>query len=175
MSADFNFNFQGASPYGDPLLSGAPNYSNQFEALERAQRALDQSKQTMIALKNQSEAEAQGKAISATPIWDEIDSITGKMSESEFASMQEDSGYQESLGALMSYVSAVQLQMIRPRIEQSPEGKKLLEQHLSTVKYLHKNAAAEKDRRMAEFKDYTENYAHLSWEDYLKTKGGNKK
>lgn len=171
MSADFNFNFRGA----DPLLGTTYDYSNQFEELEKAQLALEKRKQAILSLKNQSEAELQGRVVSQNPIWDEIDSITAGMSEAEFVSLQENKNYQESLGALMSYVSAVQLQIIRPRIEQSPEGKKLLEQHLDTVKYLHKNASKENDRRMAEFKDYTENYAHLSWEDYLKTKGGTKK
>lgn len=166
MSADFNFNFRGM---GDPLLGTTRDYASQFEELERAQKALEQRKQSILAL------QADEPQVSLNPIWDEIDSLTASMSESEFASMQEDKEYQESLGALMSYVSAVQLQMIRPRIEQSVEGKKLLEQHLATVKYLRKNASAEKERRMAEFKDYTENYPQLSWEDYLKTKGGKKK
>ncbi len=167
MSADFNFNFRGTP---DPLL-GTTDYAAQFSELEGAQRALEQRRQALLQLKQQAEA----PQVSPNPIWDEIDAITGAMSESDFASIQNDPEYQASLNELMAYVSAIQLQMIRPRIEQSVEGKKLLEQHLATVKYLRKNASAEKDKRMAEFKDYTEHYSHLSWEEYLKTKGGKKK
>lgn len=172
MSADFNFNFRGAA---DPLLGASSDYATQFEELERAQRVLEQRKQTVMQLKNQSEMELQGKPSSQTPIWDEIDALTAAMSESEFSALQQDQGYIDSLGALMSYVSAVQLQMIRPSIEQSAEGKRLLEQHLTTVKYLHKSLSAEKERTLADFKDYTENYSHMSWDEYLKSKGGTKK
>jgi hypothetical protein len=89
--------------------------------------------------------------------------------------MEADENYQKSLEALMSYVAAIQLQMIRPRIEGSPEGKKLLEQHLTNVKFLRKAALDDVNKKMADFEDYTKNYSHMSWEEYLKTKGGKKK
>lgn len=111
----------------------------------------------------------------ATPIWDEIDAITGNMSQAEFKAMEADENYQKSLEALMTYVAAVQLQMIRPHIEGSPEGKKLLEQHLTNVKFLRKAALDDVNKKMADFEDYTKNYSHMSWEEYLKTKGGKKK
>lgn len=168
MSADFNFNFHGA---GDPLLGSTTDYAAQFSELEGAQRALEQRRQALLQLK----AQAETPQVSATPIWDEIDAITRAMSEGEFAMMQQDVTYQDTLRALMDYVSAVQLQAIRPRIEQSPEGKQLLEQHLATVKHLRKSASAELDKRLADFEDYTKNYSHLSYADYLKTKGGHKK
>lgn len=169
MSADFNFNFRGAP---DPLLSSASDYAAQYSALEVAQRDLEQRRQVLLQLKQKAESAPQG---SVTPIWDEIDAITASMAEPEFALMQQDETYQSTLRALMEYVSAVQLRAIRPQIEQSAEGKQLLEQHLATVKHLRKSASAEMDRKLADFEDYTQHYAHLSWEDYLKTKGGTKK
>lgn len=75
----------------------------------------------------------------------------------------------------MEYVGSVQLQMIRPTIEQSQEGKKLLEQHLTNVKFLRKAALADVDRKLSDFEDYTQNYSHMSWDEYVKTKGGAKK
>jgi hypothetical protein len=89
--------------------------------------------------------------------------------------MEADENYKVSLEALMNYVGAVQLQMIRPRIEQSEEGKKLLEQHLTNVKFLRKAALAETDKKMSDFEDYTKNYSHMSWDEYQKTKGGKNK
>ena len=118
---------------------------------------------------------AEAKPASATPIWDEIDTITGNMSQAEFQAMEADENYKKSLQDLMAYVGAIQLQMIRPHIEGSPEGKKLLEQHLTNVKFLRKAAADNVDKKLADFEDYTKNYGHMSWEEYLKTKGGKKK
>jgi hypothetical protein len=96
------------------------------------------------------------------------------MSQAEFQTMSENENYKASLEALMAYVGAVQLEMIRPRIEQSAEGKKLLEQHLTNVRYLRKEASANVDKKLSDFEDYTKNYSHMSWDEYLKTKGGKK-
>lgn len=164
-----NFNFNRGA---DPLLGSGPDYSAYFAELEQAQKAIDQKKQTLLQLAQGADSAAVPQSL--TPIWDEIDAITGNMSQTEFQTMEADRTYQESLQALMTYVGAVQLQIIRPQIEQSQEGKKLLEQHLTNVKFLRKAASDNVDKRLADFDDYTQNYPHLSWEEYRKTKGEKK-
>ena len=166
-----NFNFNRGT---DPLLGSGPDYSAHLAELEQAQRAIEQQKQSILKLA-QNTQNPEATPTSPTPIWDQIDTLTDNMTAAEFQAMQDDPSYQKSLGELMEYVGAVQLQLIRPRIEASPEGKKLLEQHLTTVKFLRKAAADNVDKRLADFEDYTKNYSHMSWEDYLKTKGGKKK
>ena len=166
-----NFNFNRGT---DPLLGSGPDYSAHLAELEQAQRAIEQQKQSILKLA-QNTQNPEATPTSQTPIWDQIDTLTDNMTAAEFQAMQADKNYQKSLGELMEYVGAVQLQLIRPRIEASPEGKKLLEQHLTTVKFLRKAAADNVDKRLADFEDYTKNYSHMSWEEYLKTKGGEKK
>lgn len=172
MSA-INFNFN-----KDPLLGQGVDLAGQFQELESTQRLLEQKKQALAQLIQQQQQPGnnpRANAPSATPIWDEIDTITGNMSAAEFAAMVESTDYQKSLQALNEYVAAVQLQMLRPHIEKTEQGKKLLEQHLTNVKFLRKAAADNVDKQMADFADYTQNYSHLSWDEYLKTKGGKKK
>ena len=164
-----NFNFNRGS---DPLLGSTIDYQAHLAELENAERVIEQKKQTLLKM---AQSEPQLEPKSATPIWDEIDAITGNMSQAEFKVMEADENYKVSLEALMNYVGAVQLQMIRPRIEQSEEGKKLLEQHLTNVKFLRKAALAETDKKMSDFEDYTKNYSHMSWDEYQKTKGGKNK
>ena len=164
-----NFNFNRGV---DPLLGSTADYQAHLAELENAQAIIDQKRQALMKM---AESEPQQVAKSATPIWDEIDTITANMSKAEFQKMSEDENYQSSLNALMEYVGSIQLQMIRPRIEQSEEGRKLLEQHLTNVKFLRKAASADVDKRLSDFEDYTKNYSHMSWDEYLKTKGGNKK
>ena len=166
-----NFNFNRGA---DPLLGSGPDYSAHLAELEQAQKAIEQQKQSILKLA-QNTQNPEATPASPTPIWDQIDTLTDNMTAAEFQAMQDDPSYQKSLGELMEYVAAVQLQLIRPRIEASPEGKKLLEQHLTTVKFLRKAAADNVDKRLADFEDYTKNYSHMSWEEYLKTKGGKKK
>lgn len=164
-----NFNFNRGV---DPLLGSTIDYQAHLAELENAEKVIEQKKQALMKM---AQSEPQTEMKSATPIWDEIDTITANMSKSEFQAMEADENYKESLTALMAYVGAVQLEMIRPRIEQSAEGKKLLEQHLTNVKFLRKAAFAEVDKKMSDFEDYTKNYSHMSWDEYQKTKGGKKK
>ena len=166
-----NFNFNRGA---DPLLGSGPDYSAHLAELEQAQQAIEQQRQNLLKLA-QTTQNPEATPTSPTPIWDQIDTLTDNMTAAEFQAMQDDPSYQKSLGELMEYVAAVQLQLIRPRIEASPEGKKLLEQHLTTVKFLRKAAADNVDKRLADFEEYTKNYSHMSWEEYLKTKGGKKK
>ena len=164
-----NFNFNRGV---DPLLGSTADYQAHLAELENAQAIIDQKRQALMKM---AESEPQQVAKSATPIWDEIDTITANMSKAEFQKMSEDENYQSSLNALMEYVGSIQLQMIRPRIEQSEEGRKLLEQHLTNVKFLRKAASADVDKKLSDFEDYTKNYSHMSWDEYVKTKGGKKK
>ncbi len=163
-----NFNFNRGV---DPLLGPTADYKAHLAELESAQAAIEQQRQAIMRMAQTEQVEPQK---TATPIWDEIDMITANMSAAEFQSMEADENYKASLEALMAYVGAVQLQMIRPKIEQSEEGKKLLEQHLTNVKFLRKAASAEVDKKMSDFEDYTKNYSHMSWDEYQKTKGGKK-
>jgi hypothetical protein len=163
-----NFNFNRGV---DPLLGSTVDYQAHLAELENAQAIIDQKRQALMKM---AETEPQQVVKSPTPIWDEIDTITGNMTKVEFQKMSEDENYQTSLNALMEYVGSVQLQMIRPRIEQSEEGKKLLEQHLTNVKFLRKAAIADVDKKLSDFDDYTKNYSHMSWDEYQKTKGGKK-
>jgi hypothetical protein len=164
-----NFNFNRGV---DPLLGSTADYQAHLAELENAQAIIDQKRQALMKM---AETEPQQVVKSATPIWDEIDTITANMSKAEFQKMSEDENYQSSLNALMEYVGSIQLQMIRPRIEQSEEGKKLLEQHLTNVKFLRKAASADVDKKLSDFEDYTKNYSHMSWDEYQKTKGGKQK
>ena len=153
------------------MLGSTADYQAHLAELENAQALIDQKRQALLKM---AEDNPQQTTKSATPIWDEIDTITANMSQAEFQAMSENENYKASLEALMAYVGAVQLEMIRPRIEQSAEGKKLLEQHLTNVRYLRKEASANVDKKLSDFEDYTKNYSHMSWDEYLKTKGGKK-
>lgn len=166
-----NFNFNRGV---DPLLGPTADYQAHLAELEEMQSVIDQKKQSLLKMA-QGEPKEVAVTNAATPIWDEIDTITANMSQAEFQKMSENETYKESLEALMEYVGAVQLQMIRPRIEHSEEGKKLLEQHLTNVKFLRKAASADVDKKMSDFEDYTKNYSHMSWDEYQKTKGGKQK
>ena len=162
MSDKFNINIGGV----DPLL-GNSDFTAHLRELEAKQKMLEDHKKQMF-----SQMETSPAQVSQTPIWDEVDTITGNMSESEFAEMQSNPEYQASLKELMTFVGAMQLQAIRPMVEQSKEGKAILEQHLATVKVIRKSASAKVDKQLTLFKEYTEKYSNMTYDEFLKTKGG---
>ena len=161
MSDKFNINIGGV----DPLL-GNSDFTAHLRELEAKQKMLEDHKKQMF-----SQMETSPAQVSQTPIWDEVDTITDSMSESEFAEMQSNPDYQKSLKELMTYVGAMQLKAIRPVVEQSKEGKAILEQHLATVKVIRKSASAKVDKQLTLFKEYTEKYSNMTYDEFLKTKG----
>lgn len=170
MAGHFNFNFGGP----DPLLGVSSDYSSQYKDIEQQQMLLEQRKRQLAELAEKAQAESEGKPVSPTPIWDEVDMITANMSESEFALLQESDEFKASSEKLMAFVGALQLKAIRPIVEKSDEGRKILENHLATIKVLKNTASKKVEEELSTFKEYTEKYSHLTYEEYLKTKSKKK-
>jgi hypothetical protein len=170
MAGHFNFNFGGP----DPLLGGASDYTSQYKDIEQQQMLLEQRKRQLAELAEKAQAEGEGKTTSQTPIWDEVDLITANMTDAEFAEIENSDEYKASREELMTYVGALQLKAIRPVVEKSPEGRKLLEHHLATIKVLKSTASKKVEEELSTFKEYTEKYSNLTFEEYLKTKAKKK-
>lgn len=156
----------------DPLLGGSTNYDTRMQELERTMQMLEQQKQNLIRM--QESGRTQQTSVSQTPIWDEIDSLTARMTEKEFAVMASNEEFQESAKAINELVQATQLAQLRPVIEQTQQGKDALEKHLTLVKRLKKSAEAEANKELEDFKEYTEKYSDMPYADYLKMKRSKK-
>lgn len=160
-----NFNF-GA----DPLLGGR-DFSSQMSTIEQMQAELEQKKAAIMQARQQMEQQqAQQPQQSRTPIWDEIDSICSGMSEKEFSIVSENDEFRESQDHIAAIIQQAQLEMLRPVIESSQQGRDALERHLTLVKRLKKTASKEVDDELNDFKEYREKYAHMTYEDYSKMK-----
>ena len=86
--------------------------------------------------------------------------------------MAQNEEFKESQKVIDSITQVVLMRAIRPMVENSKEGKDALDYHLTLVKRLKKSAAKEADAEMADFQLYKEKYSHMSYDEYLKTKGG---
>jgi hypothetical protein len=155
----------------DPLLGG-DSYSMQMQELGKMQQNLVNRMQALQQLGEQVQQPQQPK--SQTPTWDEIDRVTGAMTEKEFEIMTQNAEYQESQRAIDAVTQVALMKALRPMVENSKEGKDALDYHLTLINRLKKSAAKEADAEMADFKEYREKYSHLTYDDYLKMKGGKK-
>lgn len=149
----------------DPLL-GSRDYSSDIammeKELEMRQAKLAQYKQQMM--------QQQQPQQSQTPVWDEIDSIIQGMTEKEYQIVTSNDEWVESNNKIMGLIQSAQLQMLRPIIEQSKEGKDALDHHLTITKRVKKSASMEVDNELNDFQEYKAHYRHMSYDDYLSMK-----
>ena len=149
----------------DPLL-GSRDYSSDIammeKELEMRQAKLAQYKQQMM--------QQQQPQKSQTPVWDEIDSIIQGMTEKEYQIVTSNDEWVESNNKIIGLIQSAQLQMLRPIIEQSKEGKDALDHHLTLTKRVKKSASMEVDNELNDFQEYKAHYRHMSYDDYLSMK-----
>lgn len=155
----------------DPLLGGN-SYSMQMQELGKMQQDLVNRMQALQQLGEQVQQPQSPR--SQSPTWDEIDRVTGAMSEKEFEIMAENAEFQESQKQIDAITQVVLMKALRPMVEQTKEGKDALDYHLTLVNRLKKAATKEADAEMADWKEYREKYSHMTYDDYLKQKGGKK-
>ena len=152
----------------DPLLGGR-DFTSNIEMMERElaakQAQLAQYKQQMVQQPQQSQ----------TPVWDEIDSIMQGLSEKEFKLVSNDEEWVESNNRILALIQAAQLQMLRPIIEQSKEGKDALDNHLTITKRIRKSASKVVDEELNDFQEYKTKYSNMPYDEYLKMKRETKK
>lgn len=162
-------NFYFSTP--DPLLSTQPPYSdvdNQIKEMQRLQEELAQKQYMLQQSKQQMQQPQQSK--SQSPVWDEIDSIMQGMNDKEFELVSSNEEFQQSQQRIMGILQAMQIQMIRPHVEASKEGREALDYHLTLVKRLRNAATKEVDDEINDFKEYKEKYADMPYAEYQKMK-----
>ena len=152
----------------DPLLGGR-DFTSNIEIMERElaakQAQLAQYKQQMVQQPQQSQ----------TPVWDEIDSIIQSMTEKEYQIVSTNDEWIDSNNRILALIQSAQLQMLRPIIEQSKEGKDALDNHLTITKRVKKSASMEVDSELNDFQEYKSKYSHMSYDEYQKMKRESKK
>lgn len=158
---------------GDPLL-GPPsnNMSAEMEAYERRlQEALNQVQaQKQMALNPQAQ-----KRASQSPLWDEMDKIVTDMSDIEIEALNNNPDYQKAQNVLMGILNREYMKIMRPIVEETKDGKEVLENLLSISKKVKKSASEEANKNIALFNEYTSKYADMPYAEFLKLKNSGKK
>lgn len=105
--------------------------------------------------------------VSSTPLFDEIDKIEDSFTDTQKQFLIQKQEYVESLQYVSKLVQDEELRIIRPRIEQTEQGKEALKHHLSIVTKLKKEMAKEEEQKRALLDDYLTNYPDMAYKDYL--------
>lgn len=155
----------------DPLLSPSSGYNDVDSQIKEMQRLQDELAQRQVMLQQSKQHMQQPQQPrSQSPVWDEIDSIMNAMGDQEFQRVSANEEFQQSQQRIMGILQNMQIQMLRPHVEASKEGKEALDFHLTLVKRLRSAVSKEVDEEMSDFREYKERYSDMSYADYQKMK-----
>jgi len=142
----------------DPLLSNLQhnyiNYDDKLEDLYRKKKAL----------------ESTSRPPNYPNIFNEIEREFEGLTEEQKVNVYSDPEYQKCAVLFTEIVQAELLNFIKPRLLQNENAVKLLEDQRDSVRLVKKQLNSENEKRLADFKDYTENYSHMTYAEYLNNK-----
>ena len=153
MNRPINQVFLGSDPYHsiddlDLQIQNMENYRNKLQQLKALQ------------------SQAQQKLV-----WDEIDAEVRPMTDEQKRKMFENTEYVEVYSKINEMVQNEILNLVKAKIENTPEGKELLSQQLKIVKQLKSNIINETNREMEmfkRFKDFSKMNPGITYEDFIK-------
>lgn len=151
---------------GDPLLGGTmlgSNLDSQLQMLEKYRQSLEAAKQSM-----QQQAAMQH---SQRLIWDEIDVEVEPLTDEQKNMLFSDNDYAETYALIQGMVQSEILNMVKAKIESTPEGKELLQNQLKNVKRLKSKIINETNREMElfkKFKEFSKANPGITYEEFIK-------
>lgn len=140
----------------DPLLS-QNDINNQIQLLKQyeAQLALMQKKGTLHT----------------DLIWDDIDREVSSLTDSQKNKFLEDKEYVDITNALQNMVQIELLNLVKAKIENTEEGKDLLQRQLRLVKKLKTKIIEDTNNEMAVFKkfqEFSKDNPNLTYDEFVK-------
>ena len=156
---------------GDPLLGSNGNMSNEMEAYERQlQETLNQ-----IQVHKQRVLNPQNPKRSQSPFDLHVRHVVNDMTDMEIEALNNDPEYQKAQNALMGILNREYMRIMRPIVEESKDGKEILDSLMAITKRVKKSASEEANKNIALFNEYTSKYADMPYAEFLKLKNSGKK
>jgi hypothetical protein len=145
---------------GDPLL-GTPGFN-----IEEQLRQLELRKQSLESMK-----QLNPQAMPTSVIWNEIDSEVKVLTPEQLQKLFENEEYVMTYTRIQEMVNAEILNIVKPRIESTPEGKQLLQMQLNLVKKMKPKIVEDTNREVElfrRFREFSKTNPDITYEDFLK-------
>ena len=153
---------------GDPLLGNSMvgnSLDEQLQLIEKYKQNLEAAKQL------RQQAQSVQQPVPQRMIWDEIDSEINPMTDEQKARMLQDEDYVDTYTKIQGMVQAEILNLVKGRIEATPEGKELLQKQLKIVKKLKGKIIQETNREMEmfrKFREFSKTNPEVTYEEFIK-------
>lgn len=146
---------------GDPLLNTQGfNIEEQLRQLELRRQSLESMKQlNPQAMTNPS------------VIWNEIDTEVKVLSNEQLQKLFENEDYVRIYARIQELVNAEILNLVKGRIESTPEGKQLLQEQLTLVRKMKPKIVEDSNREVElfrRFREFSKANPDVTYEDFLK-------
>lgn len=151
---------------GDPLL-GTSVVGN---SLDEQLQLLEKYKQNLEAAKRMKQQQIQ-PAVPQKLIWDEVDAEINPMSDEQKNMLFQDEDYVDTYTKIQNMVQMEILNLVKSRIESTPEGKELLQNQLKIVKKLKGKIIQETNREMEmfrKFREFSKQHPEVTYEEFIK-------
>lgn len=150
-------------PVNQVILGGDSMFSNVED--------IDMQIQRMEAYRNKLKQLQSIQPQQAKPIWDEIDLVVSPMTDEQKGRLLQDEDYVENYNKIQTMVQTEILNLVKGRIENTPEGKELLQNQLKIVKRLKSKIINDTNREMEmfmKFKEYSKTNPDITYEEFIK-------
>lgn len=142
---------------GDPM-STLNDFEAQIQLLELQKQKLQQLNQ-------------QTQTVPQKFLWDEIDAEIKPLSEEQRERLMGDKDYLANYNAIQMLVQGELINLIKGKIESTPEGKELLQNQLKLTKRLKTTIIEDTQREMQafkRFKEYSKSHPEVTYEEFIK-------
>lgn len=105
-------------------------------------------------------------------IWDDIDMEVSSMTDDQKAKLFQDEEYVSLYNEVQSKVQIELLNLVKGKIESTPEGKELLQNQLKVVRKLKGKIIEESNRELElfrKFKEFSKTNPEVTYEEFIKT------
>lgn len=143
---------------GDPIINQMNDFDTQMQMLELQKKKLQQLRQ-------------QAQTAPQSFIWDEIDAEVRPLSEEQKERLMTNRDYVNNYNAIQALVQAELINLIKGKIESTPEGKELLQSQLKLTKQLKGQIIEDTNREMQtfkKFKEFSKTNPGVTYEEFIK-------
>ena len=143
---------------GNDPLAALNDFDAQMQMLEFQKKKLQQLKQ-------------QAQTAPQSFIWDEIDAEVRPLSEEQKDRLMSNKEYVANYNAIQALVQTELINLIKGKIESTPEGKELLQSQLKLTKQLKGQIIEDTNREMQtfkKFKEFSKTNPGVTYEEFIK-------
>lgn len=143
---------------GDSMMTSIEDLDTQIQKMEAYRRKL----QEMRGVQQQQPVKL---------VWDEVDAELLPMTEDQRNRLFDDEEYVQTYTRIQSMVQAEIINLVKGRIEGTPEGKELLQNQLKIVRRLKNKIIDDTNKEMEifkRFKEYSKAHPGVTYEEFIK-------